>query len=101
MAGEGAAFLAHASNCNTAWYTVVREGNRFVPIIEPGPSRNGGETLNEFSERLYRFYAEKIEGMFVGDPCNILLRPRWSTHFKNASKRNNETAWTGARTVQS
>lgn len=76
-AGEGAAFLAHASGCNTAWYTVVREDNRFVPIVEAGPTKAKGESLKNFSDRLYRFYSERIEAMFTGDPRNIVFRPRW------------------------
>lgn len=87
MAGEGAAFLAHASNCNTAWYTVVRDGNRFVPVIEPGPTRNDGEPLNQFSERLYGFYFQKIEEILTGDPHNIIFRPNWSKHFASVSIR--------------
>lgn len=76
-AGEGAAFLAHASECNTAWYTVVREGDRFVPVVEPGPVKAKGESLKDFSDRFYRFYGERIEAMFTGDPRNIVFRPRW------------------------
>lgn len=76
-AGEGAAFLAHASGCNTAWYTVIREGDRFVPVVESGPVKAKGESLKDFSGRLYRFYGERIEAMFTGDPRNIVFRPRW------------------------
>lgn len=82
MAGEGAAFLAHASGCNTAWYTVVRDGYRFVPIIEQGPRRENAESFEKFAARLYRFYADKIEAVFTGHPSNILLRPMWSKLFK-------------------
>jgi hypothetical protein len=80
-AGEGAAFLAAASGCKTAWYTVGREGDRFVPVFAEGPTRTKDETPQQFGDRLHRFYSEKIEEMFTGDPRNIVLRRRWSRLF--------------------
>jgi len=81
-AASGAAFLAYASSCNTAWYTVVREGEHFKAIIKPGPSRSEGETFDEFSDRLYRFYSERIEAVLTGDPRSIVLRPSWIRTLK-------------------
>lgn len=84
--GEGAAFLAYAANCNTVWYTVVRDGDRFVPVVEAGPGRTDGETLNRFSERLFSFYAEKIAGVFAGDPFSIVLLGMWAKPLQEAAR---------------
>jgi hypothetical protein len=89
MSGDGAAFLAHTANCNTAWFTVVREGDRFIPVIEPGPRRHSDETPNEFSQRLKNFYAEKVEGIFAGDPRNIVLMGHWIKPFMDAWRLDN------------
>lgn len=80
-AGEGAAFLAAASGCKTAWYTVCRTGDTFVPVFEEGPTRAKDESAKQFSDRLYQFYAAKIEENFTGDPRNIVLRRRWTRLF--------------------
>lgn len=80
-AGEGAAYLAYATNCNTGWYTVVRRGDKFVPVVEPGPKKNTGESFGDFKERLHGFYAGKIEEIFTGDPGSMVLRPGWSRVF--------------------
>ncbi|MQA67448.1 MAG: hypothetical protein GEU76_16355 [Alphaproteobacteria bacterium] len=76
--GVGAAFLAYEAKCNTAWYTVARQGDRFVPIIVPGPSRTAGETYDEFQTRLLSFVAERIESILTGDPRSIALGLKWS-----------------------
>lgn len=81
-AGEGAAFLAAASGCKTAWYTVCRTEDRFVPVFEEGPTRTKDETHQQFGNRLHRFYSTKIEGVFTGDPRNIVLRNRWTRYFR-------------------
>jgi len=82
--GGGAAFLAHTARCNTAWYNFVRDGDRFVPVIEAGPTRLDGETLAAFSDRLYEFYAKQVEAIFSGDPRNIELSGRWARAFASA-----------------
>lgn len=86
--GEGAAFLAFTSGCNTGWYTVVREGDGFAPMFEPGPSRRSGEKFAEFSSRFHEFYARQIESIFTGDPRNIAIFGRWAKLFARAQKRN-------------
>jgi hypothetical protein len=80
-AGEGAAYLAYATNCETGWYTVLRAGDKFTPVIEPGLRKNKGESFPEFKDRFQRFYSAKIEEIFTGDPNNIVLRPGWSRVF--------------------
>src|SRR6185312_9719453 len=82
----GAAFLAHASGCNTAWYNFARDGRRFVPVIEPGPARADGESLAAFSQRLHDFFAMKVGDVFTGDPRNIMLFGRWAQCFALAAK---------------
>jgi len=79
--GDGAAFLAHSSNCHTAWYTTHREGERFVPVVELGPQRAEREPFAEFKKRLHDFYCEKLEQTFTGNPRNIVLRQRWISVF--------------------
>jgi hypothetical protein len=83
---DGAAFLAHASGCNTAWYTIIRQGDRLVPVIVPGPAARDGETVAAFSERLHDFYAQQIETVFTGDPCNLSLLRRWVRCFAGAAR---------------
>src|SRR4029078_4232998 len=85
--GAGAAFLAHATGCRTAWYTAVQKGARFAPFLEYGPIACAGENLAEFSERLYRFYARKIEENFSGDPNNIVVSGGWAKRFALAAQR--------------
>jgi hypothetical protein len=75
--GDGAAFLAYTANCNTAWYVAARQGDYFVPVIEPGPKRQPNESFEDFKARLHRFYAEKIESLATGDPRNIVFGRRW------------------------
>jgi hypothetical protein len=87
-AGEGAAFLAFTSGCNTGWYTVVRDGDGFAPVFEPGPSRRSGEKFAEFSGRFYEFYARQIESIFAGDPRNMVIYGRWAKLFAEAQKNN-------------
>jgi hypothetical protein len=86
--GGGAAFLAFTSGCNTGWYTVVRDGDRFAPVLELGPSRRSGEKFAEFSGRFHEFYARQIESIFTGDPRNIVIYGRWARLFAQAQKRD-------------
>jgi hypothetical protein len=74
---DGAAFLACETGCSTAWYTVVREGSRFTPVIVAAPTREPGEKYQHFKGRLYGFYAEQIESMMTGDPDNIVFKQGW------------------------
>lgn len=76
--GDGAAYLATAAECNTAWYDCVVDGNRFRPQIVLGPKREQHERFEAFRDRLHAFYAEKIESVLTGDPRNLVLRPRWT-----------------------
>lgn len=76
--GIGAAFLAYEARCKTAWYSIIRKNDSFVPLIEPGPSRNPGESFEEFKKRLLDFVSESIESLVTGSPWNIALRSGWS-----------------------
>jgi len=78
---DSAAFLAYATNCATAWYTVVRRGEEFAVQLESGPAKQDGEDFAGFSLRLEEFYARQIENIFSGDPKNISLRPNWRRTF--------------------
>jgi hypothetical protein len=85
--GDGVAFLAHASRCNTAWYTIMRQGDLLVPVIVPGPVAGDGETAAAFAERLHGFYAQQIEAVFTGDPRNLVLFGRWLKSFAAAARK--------------
>ncbi len=79
--GEGAAFLAYTSSCDVAWYTVAQKEKQFFPIVLHCGPRNRDESYEEFRNRIYGFYAERIEKSFTGDPLNIVLRRRWAQVF--------------------
>jgi hypothetical protein len=76
-AGSGAAYLAHASRCRTAWYVVCRDGERFFPVVDAGPSPAEGESFNAFASRLFDFCSARIETILTGDPQNLMLREPW------------------------
>jgi lauroyl/myristoyl acyltransferase len=90
--GGGAAFLAYTCRCSTVWYTAVKRGDRFAPVIELGPTAREDEDPAEFSNRLHRFYAKKIEENFTGDPNNIVLLDRWAKRFAAAAERASQTS---------
>ena len=79
---SGAAFLAHTSGAPTAWYTVLRKGDRFAVQVEPGPQRRDQESYAAFEQRLIEFYGAKIEAMFNGDPQSLSLSRRWQSAFQ-------------------
>ena len=79
---SGAAFLAHASGCPTAWYTVLRKGDRFAVQVGPGPQRRDKESAAAFEQRLLEFYGSRIEAMFSGDPQSLALSRRWQLAFQ-------------------
>ena len=81
---SGAAFLAHTSGAPTAWYTVVRRGDRFAVEVEPGPQRHDKESYAAFEQRLIEFYGAKIEAMFNGDPQSLALSRRWQSAFQES-----------------
>jgi hypothetical protein len=64
----------------------MRQGDRLVPVIVPGPAAQDGETLTAFSVRLHDFYAQQIETVFTGDPCNLSLLRRWVRCFAAAAR---------------
>lgn len=57
--------------------TLVRDGAGVAPNILIGPTREEGEGYRDFSERWFKFYAERLEETLTGDPRNISLRPFW------------------------
>jgi hypothetical protein len=74
----GAALIAYEANCDTGWYTVVREGEQFVPVCKTGPSRNASESFAEYKDRWMSFYAAEIEKALTGDPRNLAIGAAWS-----------------------
>ena len=80
----GASFLAHASGAPTAWYSVLRTGDRFAVQVELGPKRRDEESLAAFEQRLFGFYGAKIEAMFSGDPQSLALSRRWQSVFQES-----------------
>jgi hypothetical protein len=85
--GAGAAFLGHTTRCNVAWYTIMRQDDRLVPVVAPGLAAQEGETLAAFTERLHAFYRTQIEACFTGDPRNIVLMGRWARCFAAAARQ--------------
>ena len=75
--------IAFESGCATGWYTVAREGDRFVPVYEPGPSRETKESFKDFKGRWWAFYAARVETLFTGDPRNITLWHFWPKLFSS------------------
>lgn len=84
---DGAPLLALESKCRTGFYAVVREGNRLVPLFEPGPVAGSGEGFGEFKERWWRFYAGQLEGLLTGNPHAIVFPRRWAQRFQQAHGR--------------
>jgi hypothetical protein len=81
---NGASTIAFEANCRTGWYTVLRDGDRFVPVYEEGPRRLPGQNLVEFTAAWWQFYARQIQNIFTGNPRNISLCNRWPRTFRNA-----------------
>jgi hypothetical protein len=75
---EGAAFIAYGSRCNSAWFTVLRNGERFEPIIRFAPQVSDNESYPAFKKRWLSFYGSQIEGILTGDPRNLCLREPWT-----------------------
>lgn len=84
---DGAAFLAYESGCDTALFTMLRNGRLFVPLVVPGPSRAAGETFKAFGKRLMEFYRDRIEEHFLGDPDNLAISKEWRRRLKAAVRR--------------
>lgn len=85
LIGNGASFLAYETMCSTAWFTMVRGKDCFVPIVELGPSRETGESYNSFETRLNEFYGSKITEILCGPPINIAVGKRWTSLLNNNS----------------
>lgn len=82
---DGAPTIAYESGCATGWYTVAREGTRFVPVVVPGPSREPKESFKDYKDRWWNFYAGQVEKLFTGDPRNITLWYFWPKLFRSAT----------------
>lgn len=82
---DGAPTIAYESGCATGWYTVARKGDRFVPVIEPGPRREPKESFQDYKERWWNFYTSQVEKLFTGDPRNITLWYFWPKLFRSAT----------------
>jgi|SRR5579871_4005874 len=81
---DGAPTIAYEADCATTWYSMVRDGERFVPVCAPGPKRLAGENFEEFRERWWAFYAGHIERILTGDPRNISLIGFWPELINSA-----------------
>jgi hypothetical protein len=76
---EGSAALAYESNCNTAWISASRRGDRFVLDYVPGPHRSQGENYKTFRDRWLSFYVGQIERALSLGPESLVLSARWGT----------------------
>ncbi|HEY1706803.1 MAG TPA: hypothetical protein VGG10_00955 [Rhizomicrobium sp.] len=73
----GAALLAYESGCFSAWYNIVRDGKRFVPVVIEAPKPDKGEDFDSFAQRWLAFYGNQIEILLTGDPRKMSLRGAW------------------------
>jgi hypothetical protein len=85
--GEGAAFLAYESKCDTFWFAMKRSDERFIPVMMRGPSRLKAEKFPEFQDRFVQFYEDMLNDFFSGDPRNLMLTPRWARVFSDKEGR--------------
>jgi hypothetical protein len=83
--GDGAAFLAYETACNTAWCMTVLEEGRFVARFVPAPRRNASEKYTEFRRRFLDFYAQQIERVLTGPPENLAVKNRWITLLRESN----------------
>ena len=88
--GQGAAFLAFETRCNTAWFTIVRNDRGFAPLVVPGPKREERETFEAYQDRLHRFYGDMIVSAFTGEPRNLTLSGRWIQYFRSMLAARNQ-----------
>jgi len=84
--GEGGALLAHTARCPTAFYRLVVDGERLVPVVEPGPLCEKGESYKDFRDRFHRAYEDKLAELLTGDPADLVVRPRWLRVFAAADQ---------------
>lgn len=80
----GAPFLAFETRCETIWFAVERGEKGFAPVAEWGPRRASGETAEQFEDRLFRFYGDRIEASLTGAPRNLAISGRWMHHLRVA-----------------
>jgi hypothetical protein len=80
----GAPFLGYETRCETVWLAAKRDENGFAPVAEWGPRRESGETAEQFEDRLFRFYSDRIEASLTGDPRNLAISGRWMHHLRHA-----------------
>lgn len=57
---DGAPTFAFESGSATGWYTMVRDGDRFVPLIVLEPSRELKEPFKAYKDRWWAFYASQV-----------------------------------------
>ena len=78
---EGAPFLAHTTNAAVVWFALLRKENGFTLEVSPGPQPDKGERFSDFRDRFYRFYVDRLEEAFTGDPSNLPLSVNWKLTF--------------------
>jgi hypothetical protein len=78
---DGAPFLAHATGCNVIWIALIWTDHRFTIETIAGPRRVAGEPFADYRGRFYRFYADRLEQAFTGDPANLPLTKNWEFIF--------------------
>lgn len=79
---DGAPMIAYEARCGTVFYTMIRDGDRFVPRFETGPVPDRTEAFPQFRERWFAFYAAQVEQIFRGDPGSITLAHFWPLRFQ-------------------
>jgi hypothetical protein len=81
MLKPGAALLAYDSWARTSFFTLVREGKSFVPVLKFGPTRIKRETYGDYLCRYAQFYESCLIDFFSGPPQNLVFNGVWLNFF--------------------
>lgn len=74
---DGFVFLAYESKAVVNWVIIVVEDGRLRPRIVRGPSREAGERMSAYRERLIPFINAQITDYVTGAPEQISIPGKW------------------------
>jgi hypothetical protein len=73
----GTAFLPFETGCTCAFFIMVPENGRFVPIIKVFPKPEKRESYEDYAERWVNFFGQQIHDYLTGDPARVTMRGAW------------------------